>query len=104
MPKLNIYHRKDNRWEGRIPLGKRENGTRKYQYVLGKTKEAVADKMIQIYESKYCSGKCSKTIADLFHEWYQSIQHRVKESTMANYEMKANKHILPIFGDKLVES
>ena len=103
MPKLNIYHRKDNRWEGRIPIGKRKNGTRKFQYVLGRTKEAVADKMLQIYESEYCSGKCSKTIADLFHEWHQSIQHRVKESTMSNYEMKANKHILPIFGDKFVE-
>jgi len=103
MPKLNIYHRKDNRWEGRIPIGKRKNGTRKFQYVLGRTKEAVANKMLQIYELEYCSGKCSKTIADLFHEWHQSIQHRVKESTMSNYEMKANKHILPIFGDKLVE-
>lgn len=83
MPKLNIYHRKDNRWEGRIPIGKGENGTRKYQYVFGRTKEEVADKMMQIYESKYCSGKCSKTIADLFYEWHQSIRHRVKDRATA---------------------
>lgn len=103
MPKLNIYHRKDGRWEGRIPQGKRENGKRKFQYVIDKSKKVVVDKMMQIYQSEHCSGQCSKTIAELFEEWHQSIQHCVKESTIANYLMKANKHILPIFGDKFVE-
>ena len=26
MAKLNIYHRRDGRWEGRISRGKKENG------------------------------------------------------------------------------
>ena len=38
------------------------------------------------------------TIAELFSEWHRSILHRVKESTAANYTMKADKHILPAFG------
>lgn len=29
--------------------------------------------------------------------------HRVKESTAANYMMKASKHIIPNFGDKMAE-
>ena len=45
MRKLNIYFRKnDQRWEGRIPRGKREDGTRKFQYILGRTKEMLLKK------------------------------------------------------------
>lgn len=100
MRKLNIYHRKDNRWEGRIPRGKLESGKRKFQYVLGRTKEVVEQKMTRIYEEEYQPEHCSRTISDLFQEWYRSICYRIKESTAANYMMKATKHILPVFGDK----
>lgn len=41
---------------------------------------------------------CFLTMADLFSEWHRSNLHRVKESTAANYAMKADKHILPAFG------
>ncbi len=37
MKRLNIYHRHDGRWEGRISRGKK-NGKRKFQYVLARTK------------------------------------------------------------------
>ena len=40
------------------------------------------------------------TIESLYAEWIISIQHRVKESTVANYQLKAEKHILPNFGEK----
>ncbi len=100
MRKLNIYHRKDNRWEGRIPRGKRENGKRKFQYVLGRTKEVVEQEMTRIYEEEHQESHCSRTISELFQEWHSSILYRVKESTAANYMMKATRHILPMFGDK----
>ena len=38
------------------------------------------------------------TIKSLCEEWLLSIHHRVKESTLANYQLKAEKHILPNFG------
>ena len=100
MRKLNIYHRKDNRWEGRIPRGKLENGKRKFQYVLGRTKEAVEQEMTRIYEKEHQESHCSRTVSELFQEWHSSILYRVKESTAANYMMKASRHILPMFGDK----
>ena len=104
MRKLNIYFRKnDQRWEGRIFRGKREDGTRKFQYILGRTKEDVAEKMMKIYNEEQQGMHCPKTITELFYEWQHSNQHRVKESTAANYAMKANKHILPAFGDKQAE-
>ncbi|MBQ8725040.1 MAG: site-specific integrase, partial [Oscillospiraceae bacterium] len=39
------------------------------------------------------------TVYYLFQEWIQAISSRVKESTIANYRMKAEKHIFPEFGD-----
>ena len=68
MPKFNIYYRKDKRWEGRIPRGKRENGTRKFQYILGRTKEDVIEKMVKIYNEEHQQMDCTKTVTELFHE------------------------------------
>jgi integrase len=60
--------------------------------------------MEDIRQSEQPKGQCTKTVSVLFSEWYRSIQHRVKESTIANYTMKAQKHILPNFGNKSVDS
>lgn len=98
MGKYNIYHRQDGRWEGRIPKGKNENGKYQFQYVFGHSREVVEEKITEIYRQEQ-SNDCSKSVSELFSEWVQSNKYRVKESTLANYLMKAEKHILPNFGD-----
>ena len=98
---MNIYQRRDGRFEGRISRGKRSNGTRRFQYFFGKTKEDVSEKMAKERRKK---NNCPLTVTQLFSEWHKSIKHKVKESTAANYYLKANKHILPAFGDKSAES
>ena len=54
------------------------------------------------------SDNCSKTVRQIFSEWFHSVRHRVKESTAANYRMKAEKHVLPAFSnmraDEITES
>ena len=104
MERVNVYHRKDGRWEGRISRGKRKDGRRKYQYILVRTREDVIDKMAEIRRNEQPTGKFHKTVDAFFNEWFRSVQHLVKESTSANYAMKTEKHILPIFGNKLVSS
>ena len=99
MKRVNVYHRKDGRWEGRISRGKSKDGKRKYQYILARTREDVIDKMAEIRRNEQPTGKCHKTVDALFNEWFRSVQHLVKESTSANYAMKAEKQILPIFGN-----
>ena len=103
MERLNIYHRKDGRWEGRISRGKKDNGNRKFRYIFGKSKEQVRNKMKEILMSE-SSDNCSKTVQELFNEWLCSAKHRVKESTLANYRLKADKHILPFFGSQRITS
>ena len=68
MERMNIYKRKDGRWEGRIPMGKTENGTRKFQYFFGRTKQSVQIKM-RAERIRNSNTKCDKTIEVLYHEW-----------------------------------
>ena len=101
---MNIYLRKDGRFESRVPNGKRKDGKRAFLYVLSRTKEECIARVQAIYQKNRPNGTCQLTMADLYSEWYRSILHRVKESTAANYAMKANKHILPAFGGIFVSN
>lgn len=104
MEKFNIYKRRDGRWEGRISKGKKENGKRKFQYVFARTKENAIEKIIEIKRREYPEIQCSKIFSLVYEEWHRSIRHQVKESTISNYVMKAKKHLLPEFGNKLIDS
>ena len=96
---LNIYLRKDGRYEGRIPLSSGETG-RKFRYFLDRSREIVCEKMNEYLHNRTgTSGNCTKHFSEIYEEWYNDISHRVNESTCANYALKANKHLLPYFGD-----
>ena len=104
MQRVNVYHRKDGRWEGRISRGKNSSGKRIFQYILAKTKADVLARIEKIRQKERPEAVCHKTLNEIFSEWYELIRQRVKESTAANYHMKAKKHILPYFGDKAISS
>lgn len=101
---MNVFKRIDGRYEGRIPRGKKQNGKRKFQYVIARTKAEVISRINNIRKKEEHSNVCSKSMNEIFSEWFKSIQYQVKESTQANYKMKANKHILPYFGEKSIDS
>lgn len=93
------YLRKDGRWESRISAGKDENGKRKYRSFYGKTREEAAYKMkiaCQMMDENYALTEM--TVSQLVKEWLYVMTPRIKESTAANYRMKAERHILPAFG------
>ncbi len=94
----NIYQRKDGRYEGRITVG-RIDGKRQYKAFFGRTSDDVTAKMAEFRAEMIDSIPISKTFSDIFGEWFQSISIRVKESTLANYTLKANKHILAVYSD-----
>ena len=101
---MNLYLRKDGRYESRVPNGKKPDGKRAFIYVLARNKEQCIERVQAIYRQHRPQGYCTLTVAELFSEWHRSILHRVKESTAANYTMKADKHILPAFGDMPVST
>ncbi|MCM1508845.1 MAG: site-specific integrase [Ruminococcus flavefaciens] len=99
MNKGNIYQRKDGRWESRMPVGKDENGKRKYRSFYGKSREEAEYKLLiacQNVAEEYALTEM--TVTQLVTEWLHIMASRLKESTAANYRMKAEKHIIPAFG------
>ncbi|HOO05696.1 MAG TPA: site-specific integrase [Ruminococcus sp.] len=95
----NIYHRKDGRWEGRYKSGYDESGKAKYRSVYGRSYMDVREKLAPLKASPPAPPvTCQMTVKELFSEWLSAIKLRVKTSTFANYLMKAEKHILPVFG------
>lgn len=88
MIKENIYLRKDGRWEGRISKGKNKYGRRCYQAFFGKTKDEVIIKIKKYRKNLFVEEDSSITVNQIFEEWFQSVTHRIKESTAANYQKK----------------
>lgn len=96
----NIYKRKDGRWEGRYKVGYNDSGVSKYRSVYGKTYQSVKEKLTTLKAAPAPINSSGKlTVKELFEEWLSAVRLKVKESTYANYRMKADKHILSEFGD-----
>ena len=84
---LNIYKRKDGRYEGRITRGRTENGKRSYQYFFEKARQAVQSKIKSVQQLFAPVVELDLIIKGLYDGWLLSIRHRVKESTTANYQL-----------------
>ena len=92
----NIYRRKDGRYEARIALGKGVEGKRLYRSIYGRTAEEVEMKLAAICSRDYTITEI--TVKEITNEYLASLKPQIKESTLANYRMKAEKHIIPAFG------
>ena len=98
----NIYQRKDGRYEARISLGKDENGKRHYRSFYGNTAEEAEFKMLSAREPVTATTDLTgMTVRELTFEYIATIKPRLKESSEANYRLKAEKHIIPAFGDMM---
>ncbi|MGG5315181.1 tyrosine-type recombinase/integrase [Enterococcus sp. AZ072] len=99
----NIYRRKDKRWEGRYPKGKKANGKTKYGSVYGKTLKEVREKLYplklhyQFIQNNY--GEAAISFNEWGYRWLQDIQASVKQSTYANYEHKLIHYVLNVLGE-----
>ena len=97
---ITITKRKDGRYVGKFISEYANNGKAQYHYVYGKTYEEAENKVMIGREiaSQFLSGRYIK-VGKVYREWMNAMMNRVKESTLANYRNKFEKHILPEFGD-----
>ncbi|MFD2307640.1 tyrosine-type recombinase/integrase [Enterococcus termitis] len=97
----NIYKRKDGRWEGRYPKGRKQDGSIHYGYIYARSYRSVKEQLIEkkantamVYlgESKEFSG----TFGDWANIWLNNIMSiKLKESTYASYSNNLQIHIFP---------
>lgn len=98
---LNIYKRKDGRWEGRYKSGYTSEGKTKYFSIYGKSYTSVREQLEKKRaETLNSVDRCSRcTVGEIIGKWLSDVRNRVKVSTFANYTMKVKKHILPYFAE-----
>ena len=96
----NIYQRKDGRFEARVSLGKDENGKRHYRSYYGNTYEEAEIKLLSVQEKRGFDVKITEmTVKEVGYEYLNNVKVRLKESSIANYRMKLEKHIIPVLGN-----
>ena len=90
---MNIYKRKDGRWEGRILRGTKE-GKRQYYSVYGHSYKEARDKLLEATAG--CQKeipKCSLSVGQVMEQWLKDKRNTWKESTYACYRGIVNLHI-----------
>jgi len=102
MPKvgLNIYERRDGRFEGRYSKGYKEDGQIRYGYVYGQSRAEVKDKLMDIPLIPPVASRKEKqlTFADIAEEWLTNASLKVKPSTYSRYQACLKNHILCAMG------
>ena len=94
------YLRRDGRWESRLSLGS-INGKRQSRSFYGSTREEAESKLISALLGNASATETEMNVKELCAEWLSVSSHRVKLSTLANYRMKIEKHIIPQFGEMM---
>ncbi|MBO0455124.1 tyrosine-type recombinase/integrase, partial [Candidatus Enterococcus murrayae] len=96
----NIYLRKDGRWEGRYPKGRKSNGKLRYGYIYGRSytevKQLLYPLRIHYHSLQKIQGSSAETFEEWSVEWLAEVQSEVKPSTLSSYYYKLSKYVLPI--------
>lgn len=102
MPKQskNIYLRKDGRWEGRYPKG-RKDGKIQYGYVINKSYEETVRRLDEVSQ-QFNDGKenASESFKSVSEEWLQVLIPELKASSIAKYSNTIHSYLTPKFGIK----
>lgn len=103
----NIRKRKDGRWEGRYPKGKR-NGKPLMGSVFSKTYQETKNKLIAAKaavanaSSNNINNNKSVLFLNVAETWLTSVKSTLKESTISRYRTILDKHLYPQFGNQFV--
>lgn len=100
---INIYKRKDGRWEGRYIKGCKSSKVL-YGYVYSKSYKAVKEKLLEAKMKALEFNSITKhdtyfmVFQEISAQWLYSMKAKVKESTYVKYSCLLEKHLLPQLG------
>lgn len=101
-----IFKRVDGRWEGRIVVGHKKNGTPIYRSAFGKTQKELMPKFNRLKEY-YSAIRLTEDKIMTLEEWLDKWLREYKEpmirsSTLMSYKRYIDCYINPYLGNKLV--
>lgn len=94
--------RKDRRWEGRIVVGHKANGTPIFRSVFAKTQKMLMEKLhqhIEIYRDVELSEDCDIPLGEWLDRWKENYAaYAVRPNTLSSYESMIENYIKPRLG------
>ena len=103
-----VRKRADGRWEGRIVVGHKEDGSPIFRSVFAKTQKEVMRKLhsqIEAYRDVELTEASNMTLGEWLDKWLSDYMAlTVRESTMDNYKAMSQHYIKPYLGDEKIGS
>ena len=101
-----VRKRDDGRWEGRIVVGHKDDGTPIFRYVFGKTQRELTKKLhakILEFRGVELSEESSVTLAEWLEKWLTEYKiNTIRESTLERYRTDLTNHVIPRLGYKKI--
>ena len=101
-----VRKRDDGRWEGRIVVGHKDDGTPIFRYVLAKTQKELTKKLhakILEFRGVELSEESSMTLAEWLEKWLNEYKvNTIRESTLERYRTDLTNHVIPRLGYKKI--
>ena len=99
-----IRKRSDGRWEGRIIVGHKNDGSPMFKSVFGKTQKATLKelhKLIDIYRDVDLTEECRMTLGEWLDKWLDEyMKFTVRDATLKSYRTLANNQVKRFLGNK----
>ena len=103
-----LRKRSDGRWEGRIIIGHKNDGTPIFKSVFGKTQKATLKQLHQMLDL-YCdvdlTEECRMTLGEWMDKWLDEYMlFTLRESSINGYRNLIEHQIKPFIGDNRLAS
>ena len=103
-----IRKRADGRWEGRIVVGHKKDGSPMYKSVFGKTQKATLKelhKLIDLYRDVDLTEECRMTLGEWMDKWLDEYMiFAIRESTLDSYRNITKNQVKKHIGHKPLSS
>ena len=101
-----VRKRDDGRWEGRIVIGHKSDGSPLFRYLYGTTQKELLDKLhqdIERYRDVELTEDSRMTLGEWLDLWLEEYAAAtVRPTTLTGYRRYANHYVKPYLGDKRI--
>lgn len=103
-----IRKRSDGRWEARIIIGHKNDGTPMYKSAFAKTQKSALKELhhlIELYRDVDLTEDCRMTLGEWLDKWLDEYMiFTVRESTLDSYRAMVKNQVKPFIGGKQIAS
>lgn len=103
-----IRKRSDGRWEARIIIGHKNDGTPMYKSAFSKTQKSALKELhhlIELYRDVDLTEDCRMTLGEWLDKWLDEYMiFTIRESTLDSYRAMVKNQVKPFIGGKQIAS